>query len=267
MMRLSVAQRSERGGRLRNEDSLGFCANDTRGCFVLADGAGGHGGGAVAAKVVVKQVLTLFSTTPEVSPENIAASIPAARRALAHVRERYPRLAAMDTTIATLMLDTQKALAYWSYLGDSRIYFFRNGRARTLTNDHSVLQSMIDAGLGSGATRGNKERNTLYAAVGSGEVPAQAICDKPLALQSGDIFLLCSDGFWEKVNEEAMEALLQRATSPEHWLNEMVSQLPDPDSDDQDNFSALAVWIGEQEEITRVIAKDEQPNEQTRQLN
>ena len=53
----------------------------------------------------------------------------------------------MDTTLAVLMLDTQQALAYWSSLGDSRIYLFRHGRARALTSDHSILQSMIDSGL------------------------------------------------------------------------------------------------------------------------
>jgi len=252
MMRLSVAQRSECGGRRHNEDSLGFCANDTMGCFVLADGAGGYTGGAVAARLVVRQVLSQFSLRPEVCPNAIAATIPAARHTLADARKRYPRLSRMDTTMATLMLDTQQALAYWSYLGDSRIYLFRSGRARVLTNDHSVLQSMIDAGFAHGAARGDKRRNTLYASVGNGEVPALAVCEKPLALHSGDIFLLCTDGFWEGVSEDEMEALLMKAESPERWINDMVRRLDVP-AEDQDNFSALAIWVGEREETTRVL--------------
>ncbi len=258
MMRLSVAQCSERGGRAKNEDFLGFCANETLGCFVLADGTGGYDGGAFAAETVVQQVLTLFSATPEVSRATIDETIPVARHALSDARRRHPQFAAMNTTMATLMLDTRQALAYWSHLGDSRIYFFRNGRARMLTSDHSVLQSMIDAGLFSGATRGNRERNTLYAAVGSGSVPGRAVCEKPLALLPGDIFLLCTDGFWESIGEETMEALLQHAVSPEHWIDSMVGQLPNPDAAGQDNFSALAIWVGEREEVTRILAEEEQ---------
>jgi len=254
MMGLSVAQRSECGGQKCNEDSLGFCADETLGCFVLADGAGGHGGGDVASKFVVRQVLAQFSSSPVVSQSAIAATITAARQALTQLRTKYPRLSAMDTTLATLMLDTQRAIAFWSHLGDSRIYFFRNGRARKLTNDHSILQSMIDSGLLDGAARGNKHRNVLYAAVGSGEIPAQAVCENPLALQSGDIFLLCSDGFWESVSEGVMEEMLLEAESPEQWLNDMVCQLPDPSAAEQDNFSALAIWVGMPEESTRRIS-------------
>jgi len=253
MMGLSVAQRSECGGRRRNEDSLGFCADETLGCFVLADGAGGYSGGCVASKVVVRQILALFSASPKVSQSAVAEAISAARQALARFRAEYPRLSVMDTTMVMLMLDTQQALAYWSHLGDSRIYLFRRGRARRLTNDHSLLQSMIDGGLVDGATRGNKQRNILYATVGSGEIPAQAVCEKPLALQPGDIFLLCSDGFWESVNEEIMEETLLEAESPEQWLNDMMRQLPDPLAAEQDNFSALAVWVGKPEENTRRI--------------
>ena len=249
MMGLSVAQCSECGGRRRNEDSLGFCADETLGCFVLADGAGGYSGGRVASKVVVRQMLTLFSASPEVSQSAITATLPAARLALAQFREKYPRLAAMDTTIVTLLLDTQRALAYWSHLGDSRIYLFRHGRARRLTNDHSLLQSMIDSGLVGNKTHGN--RNVLYATVGSGEIPEQAVCEKPLALQSGDIFLLCSDGFWESVSEEVMEEMLPQAESPEQWLNDMMRELLDHPAAEQDNFSALAIWVGTPEESTR----------------
>jgi len=251
MMRLSVAQRSECGGRQRNEDWLGFCGNDTLGCFVLADGCGGYGGGAVAARHVVRQVLSQFAALPEVGPKVIAETIPVARMALMRARERYPRLSEMDTTLVALQVDTKQGVAYWSSLGDSRIYLFRHGRAHVLTSDHSVLQSMIEAGLMGGEARGSNMRNTLYATVGSGN-PPRSVCDEPLILQSGDIFLLCSDGFWESVREDAMESQLQGADNPARWLDDMVDQVANPTSDEQDNFSALAVWIGDREEQTRV---------------
>jgi len=253
MMRLSVAQCSHRGGRASNEDYLGFCANETVGCFVLADGTGGYSGGAFAAETVVKEVLAFFSSSPEVSHNTIEGSITTARQALAQARQQRPDFKTMNTTIATLMIDTRQPRAYWSHLGDSRIYLFRNGRARALTSDHSLLQSMIDAGLASGGTRGKSERNTLYAAVGSGEVPERAICEVPVELFEGDAFLLCSDGFWEVVGEEMMETQLLYAASPEQWIENMVKHFPEPETEDQDNFSALAVWVGEREEVTRIF--------------
>jgi serine/threonine protein phosphatase PrpC len=250
MMRLSVAQRSECGGRRHNEDSLGFCGNDKLGCFVLADGCGGYGGGAIASRLVVRQILSFFSSTPVVEQETIIETLPVARKTLAEARQRYPLLDKMDTTLVTLLLDMERQLAYWSYLGDSRLYLFRHGRAQILTSDHTILQSMIDAGLISGDARGNHLRNTLYASVGSDEPPTLAMCEKPLQLQPDDIFLLCSDGFWGSIQEHEMEQQLQGAKDPEQWLDNMM-RLPDPTSKDQDNFSAMAIWTEEREEQTR----------------
>ncbi|MDR0564153.1 MAG: serine/threonine-protein phosphatase [Azoarcus sp.] len=243
MMHLSVAHRSERGGRQANEDSVGFCGNETLGCFVMADGAGGHRGGALASETVVKKVLSYFSTTPVVDPGAAGELITVAREALADVRQQHPEHPEMNTTIASLIVDTEQGLAYWSYLGDSRIYLFRSGRARCLTTDHSVLQSMIDAGIFSGSLRGNCKRNMLYAAVGCESVPDHAIREEPLSLQTGDIFLLCSDGLWENISEEIMETTLREAETPEQWIDSMMAQLPDPAAPDLDNYSALAVFI------------------------
>jgi serine/threonine protein phosphatase PrpC len=256
MMRLSVAHRSERGGREANEDAVGFCGNETQGCFVLADGTGGHEGGALASDTVVRQVLAHFSTTPRIDGDSISTLMEVARDALSDVRRLNPQFPEMNTTIATLVLDTQRRLAYWNYLGDSRIYLFRSGRAHGLTTDHSILQSMIDAGFFSGTLRGNCRRNMLYAAVGSDEMPERAIRDEPFTLQSGDIFLLCTDGFWENVGEEIMEEMLQQAKTPEQWIDDMMDQVPGPYTPDLDNFSALAVWVGEREEVTtRILAE------------
>jgi serine/threonine protein phosphatase PrpC len=245
MMRLSVAKRSECGGRKANEDTADFCADETQGCFVMADGAGGHKGGAIASSAVVRQVLAHFSATPRIDAGAINTLMRIARESLLDTRMLYPEYPEMNTTIATLMLDTKRAYAYWNYLGDSRIYLFRDGHARSLTNDHSVLQSMIDAGLLTGDPRGNCKRNMLYAAVGCDEVPGDAVCDEPLALQAGDIFLLCTDGFWESIAEDTMEAALRRASSPGQWIDDMMRELPDPESPGQDNYSAIAVWVGD----------------------
>ncbi|MDH5857396.1 PP2C family protein-serine/threonine phosphatase [Lampropedia aestuarii] len=251
-MNLSVAKYSHRGGRLVNEDYLGFCANDSIGCFVLADGTGGYQGGAQASEAVVKHILDVFAIQPAVTPDMIHASLGLAKEALNAVKRQHPEFTHMNTTVATLMLDAHRRISYWSHLGDSRIYLFRHGRARQLTRDHSVLQSMIDAGFASGSSRGNTERNTLYASVGSVEVPQQAVSASALMLESGDAFLLCSDGFWESVDESCMESALRQSGSSAQWLDEMVRTITTIDDGSRDNLSAMAVWVGEQEETTRI---------------
>ncbi|MCL2590494.1 MAG: serine/threonine-protein phosphatase [Betaproteobacteria bacterium] len=257
MMRLSVAHRSERGGRKVNEDTVGFCANETQGCFVLADGTGGHEGGALASKTVVNQVLAHFSATPRIDGSLPSTLMVVAREALFDVRKLNPQFPEMNTTIATLMLDAEHKHAYWNYLGDSRIYLFRCGRAHSLTTDHSILQSMIDAGFFTGQLRGNCKRNMLYAAVGSEEMPEHAIHNEPFALHSGDTFLLCSDGFWESVGEEIMEEMLRHAKTPEQWIDDMMGEISDPGAPGQDNFSAVAIWVGEREAQTTHIQVEE----------
>ncbi|MDR2881209.1 MAG: serine/threonine-protein phosphatase [Azoarcus sp.] len=262
MMRLSVAHRSECGGRKANEDAVGFCANETQGCFVLADGTGGHEGGALASDTVVRQVLAHFSAAPQVDGDSAGTLMTVAREALSDVRKLHPQFPEMNTTIATLVLNAESRLAYWNSIGDSRIYLFRNGRARSLTTDHSILQSMIDAGFFTGDLRGNSRRNMLYAAVGSEEVPERAIHSEPFALQPGDVFLLCSDGLWENIDEEIMEEILLRSETPEQWIDDMMKAVPNPCAPDQDNFSALSVWIGEHETATTRRIPAENPTQE-----
>ena len=255
-MRLSVSKFSARGGREINEDYLGFCGNEAIGCFVLADGAGGHEGGALASKTVVQQVLKAFSLTPIVNREMAQASVETARLALKQARHQHPDKRSMNTTLAVLLLNVDQKEAYWAHLGDSRIYLLRKGRACALTRDHSILQSMIDAGLVQGTPRGSTERNTLYASVGSADIPDRTVCNVPLTLQMGDVFLLCSDGFWERIDEGIMEMTLRLSNNPEEWLQNMLAYITDPSTESQDNFSALGIWLGDQEEATRILRFD-----------
>lgn len=252
-MHLAIAHCTETGGRASNQDFVGFCANENIGCFALADGTGGYDGGALAASSVVSEVLSRFRDAPLQRCSDPKWTIEVARNALALARASHPECPDMNTTMATLLVDADAARATWCQLGDSRIYLFRNGRANVLTHDHSVLQAMIDAGFVRTGSTSLRERNTLYAAVGSDDTPSTAVCEVPLALRAGDVFLLCSDGFWELLDEAAMEEALRRARVPEEWVEGMLAHIGDPVARDADNFSALAVWVGQRIEVTRIL--------------
>lgn len=252
-MHLSIAHCTETGGRENNQDYVGFCANERMGCFTLADGAGGYQGGEVASRAVVREVLRSFQEAPAVRCAKPDWAIGVAREALERARTLHPDCREMNTTVATLLIDTEAAQATWCQLGDSRIYLFRNGRARVLTHDHSILQAMMDAGFVRGELRGRGDRTALYAAVGSGDTPPTALCEAPLALMPGDAFLLCSDGFWEVLDEADMEEALKGATLPEEWVKGMLARIAQPAAVGMDNFSAIAVWVGERIEVTRIV--------------
>lgn len=252
-MHLSIAHYSNPGGRDCNQDYVGFSANESMGCFSIADGAGGYLGGELAARAVVSEVLERFVEAPTARCTDAHWSIDTARQALRRTRHEHPEWPDMNTTVAILMLDTRTARAAWSHLGDSRIYLFRNGRAHILTHDHSVMQAMLDAGYARGPLRGRPERNSLYASVGCGEPPSTEVCNGPLAIRDGDAFLLCSDGFWDVLDEATMEDALSGAEQPEHWIARMVDCIEDPAARERDNFSALAIWVGERIEVTRII--------------
>lgn len=254
-MQLAVASLSETGMRAENEDHLGFVATDTFGCFVLADGTGGVSGGGTASRVVVKALLQRFNTDPGRLVGSADWVIQAAREGLERGRMLSPTEASMNTTLAALIVDVRTRAACWAYLGDSRIYLFRGGRAHQLTHDHSVLRAMVAAGYAAdeGVLLGG--RNALYASVGGEDVPPDAVSSEPLALECGDIFLICSDGLWAGIDPGEMECLLADSETPEGWLEKLDIHIVNSRNPQQDNYSAMTIWVGEPIQKTRVVLR------------
>jgi serine/threonine protein phosphatase PrpC len=247
---VDIAVLSEAGGRAVNEDACGYCTAGTLCCCVLSDGAGGHGCGEVAAQVVVRTVLQKFRDAPGGSPETVAMLLDAANEAVLAEQRQVAEQSDMRATAAILIIDVAEAKAIWGHVGDSRIYVFRHGTLSSQTRDHSVVQAMVDAGfLAAESVRTSPKRSVLTAAVGDaggceGDIPAA-----PLDLAAEEVFLICSDGFWEYVDERVLEAELGRAVGPEPWLGALEADLLRNARANHDNYSAIAVWLSSQEAI------------------
>jgi serine/threonine protein phosphatase PrpC len=252
-MELGIHVLSKPGGRAINEDAYGVWSNSS-GCFcVISDGAGGHQGGELASRLAVQNVLEWFYRSPEVGAEALAAALKAANDAIVVEQQRSPGTSDMRATILVLAIDTVHATATWGHIGDTRLYCFRDQRIIVQTRDHSVVQSMVDAGyLGPQDLRASPSRNALLAALGDAENFAPAIEASQFPLRDGDIFLLCTDGFWEYIHEEQMEKSLMQAQSPEAWLCALESEVLERGRADQDNYSALVIACSEPEEKTRI---------------
>jgi PPM family protein phosphatase len=241
-MKLDVAVLSRKGGRTRNEDACGHWTSDEACCWVVSDGAGGHGGGDIASRTVVESILRAFAATPEVAPAALRRLILEANDAVVAEQRSRPEFQDMRTTGAALLIDCRRGLALWGHLGDSRIYMFREAKVLRQTRDHSVVQSMLDAGYGdASALRGHPGRSVLFSALGSTEAIDPDVTETPLVVERGDAFLLCSDGFWDYVDEAAMEKTLRTASSSKAWLAAMESELLNRVSGDHDNYTAVAV--------------------------
>lgn len=212
---------------------------------MLADGAGGHGGGDVAARIAVAAVLEAFARAPESSPERIAELIDLANLAVVREQSAQPDLATMRATFVIATFDPRTGQMCWGHIGDSRLYFIRAGRVVARTKDHSLMQSMIDAGYAQPEVDGmarDADSTVLVASLGSLEDFTPDIVTGAYAIQPGDAWLLCSDGLWEHFRESDLIAMLDASATPNEWLYRMEQRIVAADRPRQDNFSALAVW-------------------------
>lgn len=251
-MQLEILVLSKTGGREVNEDACGFWSSPEA-CFcAISDGLGGHYGGDIASKLAVENTLNWFRASPECSRQAIEASLQAGNMAIIREQQRDARLGQMRATAVVLSIDTKRSRAVWGHIGDSRLYCFREGRIIHQTHDHSILQSMIDAGyMKQRELRVSPNRSKLLAALGNGEQLDMAeVLPSAFPLLDGDAFLLCTDGLWEYVEEQDMERLLQASITPSDWLKALESQVLARGHKGQDNYSAIAVWCKEPDEDT-----------------
>ncbi len=177
-------------GRVRkiNEDAI-LVLPDHR-IFVVSDGMGGHEGGDFASRTVVDAIAVLPPDLPATEKfGQLRSVLQAAHRLI--LAEAQRRGAVMGATVVTLVLSDGHFGALWA--GDSRLYRLRDGLMELLTSDHSLVAAFVEAGQLTWDEAGNHpQSNAITRAVGVGEVlDLDRIHGE---MQSGDRFVLCSDG-------------------------------------------------------------------------
>jgi len=265
MMRIRMASCSEQGARQLNEDDLRHGVARNGFYAVLADGAGGHRRGAEAARRAVARIETMLrDDAMAFSPANLTQIVRLAHSELQHHQDSEFVDARMHCTIVVLWIDPDAGHALWTHVGDSRLYRLRHGQNDFVTSDDSVVQRMVQAGLITpDQSHQHPQKNQLVAALGmEGEVEPHTVV-RAVELLEGDAFLLCSDGWWEPFDGAIIADSLARALSPEGWLADMRTQIAARGKPRQDNYSAIAVWIGDPGEVTRPGADDTRPRQAT----
>ncbi|MFN7729851.1 MAG: Stp1/IreP family PP2C-type Ser/Thr phosphatase [Bdellovibrio sp.] len=193
-MQIDVWCKTDKGLRREsNQDS--FLVNRDLGLFIVADGMGGHSGGEVASSMAVtvceEVVRTLRSSG--LGPRETVLKIyeESCHRIYDRAAKQDPQLAGMGTTM--VMLYCSGPSMFIGNVGDSRAYLFRRPHFWQLTEDHSLLNEQIRAGLiREDQVRQFVGRNVITRSVGYERDVMVDILERPL--KSGDCFLLCSDG-------------------------------------------------------------------------
>lgn len=230
------------GDRSVNEDAVLATEKEGSYCFVLADGLGGHGKGEIASQLVVDSICKLYNGGYYEDFLDDAFSI--AQRELAQEKMNRKEKNGMLTTAVVLTIHEKQA--HWAHLGDSRLYYFKNNKMISRTEDHSVPQMMVLAKeLKEKKIRNHPDRNKLTKALGS--MKRVLVCTKglPVDLSKNQAFLLCSDGFWELILEREMMRTLKKSVSVESWMDAMtdiVLKRGRKQKKEMDNYSAIAVW-------------------------
>ncbi|MBE5932159.1 MAG: serine/threonine-protein phosphatase [Lachnospiraceae bacterium] len=229
------------GNREVNEDSVGEHMSDGRYCFVLADGLGGHGSGECASFAAVKTVLELFAE--QYNEEFLDGCFTLAQARVLEEQILDKSKSDMKTTLVTLVIDKDKVR--WGHIGDSRLYHFYKNKVASRTLDHSVPQMLVNLGeIKEKDIRGHEDRNRLLRVIGTPWNNHSYELSDTVQAKKCQAFLLCSDGFWELIDEKAMITYLKKAKTVDEWMDLMVKEVMANGKDvNMDNNSAIAIWM------------------------
>ena len=229
---------SNRGGRENNEDAVKTCIRGESAVFVVADGLGGHGFGEVASDIAVNAVCRAFEKA-EISEEAARSCVLYANSSVIEKQNSEPKYKNMRSTVACAFVCGKDV--YCANIGDTRIYLFHDGRARLISQDHSVAAITARAQSKSLDTRCDPDRNRLTRVLGNCEDTEPYI--NRIQVENGDALLLCTDGFWEYIPETEMEFDLIKSRNTSEWISYMLVRIFDRAPQNHDNLTAVSVMF------------------------
>lgn len=232
------------GGRTEQQDAsiVLIGGNSQTALAVVADGAGGHQGGREASQKVVEIARVVFRAgggkleNPEVALEELCCKSHEAINALGPDPKHAPR-----STVVALYLTPEKAS--WVHVGDSRLYRLHNDRIAERTRDHTMAQILLEQGeIKDGDVGTHPDRVKLLKALGGEDPVKPSLGSVPIA--DGDRFLLCSDGFWERLRTREIEKCM-RARLSQKGLDKLAAKAVDRNGERSDNVTACLIGFGE----------------------
>lgn len=234
------------GDRTEQQDRAAVFAHPNRKgtlMAVLADGMGGHSGGAMAAEQVIlkaRQNFEAFAPASESAPDLLRSIIDEA-----HIVIKLTRFTSeQDPHSTAVVFMMQPDRADWAHCGDSRFYHFRSGQLVTRSIDHSLVEELVRKGrLDAESALRHPNRNVLLSCLGSEREPRVDI-GHASPLVGGDAFLLCSDGLWAYIGEEEAGRILAE-NSPREAASTLIELARQRARGGGDNISLAVVKLVE----------------------
>lgn len=201
-----IRESNEDSGRhVINNDSA---ARRGRGTLtIVADGMGGHASGEIASQMAVDLISELYYASDRSTPgDALIEAVETANSRIFHQAATDERYFGMGTTVIALVLDGN--IGFSAHVGDSRLYRFRRRHLELLTIDHSQVMEMVRHGIISmEEARDHDDKNVILRAVGT-QADVEVEISDSFEVQTGDIFLLCSDGLNDMLDDAAIEEIL-----------------------------------------------------------
>lgn len=207
------------------------------GLWIVADGMGGHAAGDLASRLCVETMIdTIERSQKEQEIGILSEAITAANRAVSAKAHTDPELEGMGTTLVAATI-TGNCL-YVANIGDSRLYIADDDRIEQITYDHSLVEEMVRAGkLRRDQAANHPKKNIITRAVGEDTDVQPDFFD--VALNTGDIILLCSDGLSNMVSDEQMFRIIKNGGSLEETARKLIDQANR--SGGRDNISVVLI--------------------------
>ncbi len=233
--------------RANNEDSSLYWEPDSDKDFarkgrlaVIADGMGGYEGGQEASRLAVETVRFVYDQDFDGDPQNaLLTGIRSAHDAIQRFAEQHPQFSGMGTTCTAAAI-VDRSL-YFAHVGDSRLYLLRAGAASRLTRDHSYVSRLVENGIVSSEdAESHPQRHILTAALGSGRALTPDMPEHPIALEEGDLLILCTDGLWSVIGEAEL-VRLALSQSPAEACVKMVNAALDRGG--PDNITVIVLRV------------------------
>jgi serine/threonine protein phosphatase PrpC len=249
-MELTVGSRTDVGPRKMNQDHLGWWPE--LGLYVVADGMGGHNAGEVASHLAVETIRSFIEESSRVSDitwpfgieiknsidmNRLTTAVRLANRKIYNEGTKSPELSGMGTTVVAALIVGDRLLL--ASVGDSRIYRLREGELEQLTKDDTWLASVLGEKEAEDADQSHPLRHVLTSVVGTKDDVKPGAREEQL--QTGDTFVLCTDGVHGKLDSASLTSVLARATTAADHAANLVNEAITRGT--TDNATAMVITI------------------------
>lgn len=231
---------THKGKRAINQDFI-IVQNLNREAFLLlvADGMGGYEQGEIAARLVSENILTYLSSLSDINPNHVQKAINKANLAIRQFKEKAG--IKLGTTVGGAIVTSKEALCFW--VGDIKIFHFRNNLLQVESHSHTLMNEVIDKGSIVNPEQINKYKHVVTRSV-QGEVDRSQIDFFKVALvEDQDVFLICSDGVSDLFSGVQIQQILDSTKSSVEAMNVIEKRLLE---EAKDNFSLIYTNFNQQ---------------------